>query len=223
MDIHLPKVPHSWRELAKEIAIIVVGVLIALSGEQAVESFHWRGLVAESKSNMNKDAYDVLSDSTERVVLEPCIDRYLGELSQRISSHRPVMRDPDARAPERPWSQSAWQAATAAGVVARMKTSDAQLYSVIFEGANAMDGWNRQEFDLWTELNILTVRPVPSEATSDRLLSDIERLRGLNHIIAMTGRQAIDNMKPLQLRLTRSDQEEIRRAGHSCAAVSPVP
>ena len=105
MDIHLPKVPHSWRELAKEIAIIVVGVLIALSGEQAVESFHWRGLVAESKSNMNKDAYDVLSDSTERVVLEPCIDRYLGELSQRISSHRPVMRDPDARAPERPWQR----------------------------------------------------------------------------------------------------------------------
>ena len=94
---------------------------------------------------------------------------------------------------------------------------------VIFEGANAMDGWNRQEYDLWTELNILTVRPVPSEATSDRLLINIERLRGLNHIMAAAARQAIGNIKPLQLRLTWSDQEEIRRTGQSCAAALMRP
>ncbi len=73
MDIHLPRVPHSWRELGKEIAIIVVGVLIALTGEQTVESVHWHRLVAESKNNMNKDAYDVFSAANERAVPEPCI------------------------------------------------------------------------------------------------------------------------------------------------------
>jgi hypothetical protein len=37
MDVHTPKQPiQSWRELAKEIGIIVVGVLIALGAEQAL-------------------------------------------------------------------------------------------------------------------------------------------------------------------------------------------
>jgi hypothetical protein len=34
MHVHLPKALHNWRELAREIAIIVVGVFIALFFEQ---------------------------------------------------------------------------------------------------------------------------------------------------------------------------------------------
>ena len=41
MEIHRPKAVHSWRELLKEIGIIVIGVVIALGAEQAVESLHW--------------------------------------------------------------------------------------------------------------------------------------------------------------------------------------
>jgi len=42
MEIHRPKAIHSLRELAKEIAIIVVGVLIALGADQAVETLRAR-------------------------------------------------------------------------------------------------------------------------------------------------------------------------------------
>ena len=41
MDIHRPKAWHGGRELLKEIAIIVLGVLIALGAEQAVQAFDW--------------------------------------------------------------------------------------------------------------------------------------------------------------------------------------
>ena len=41
MDIHRPKYVHGWRELLKEIGIIVIGVVIALGAEQVVESLHW--------------------------------------------------------------------------------------------------------------------------------------------------------------------------------------
>src|SRR5690242_3078542 len=40
MDIHKPKAVHNWRELATEIAVIVVGILIAISLEQTVETWH---------------------------------------------------------------------------------------------------------------------------------------------------------------------------------------
>jgi hypothetical protein len=40
MDIHKPKPVHSWRELASEIGVVVVGILIAIGLEQAVEALH---------------------------------------------------------------------------------------------------------------------------------------------------------------------------------------
>jgi hypothetical protein len=47
MDIHKPKPVHNWRELIKEVGIIVLGVSIALAAEQGVEWVHWRAQVAE--------------------------------------------------------------------------------------------------------------------------------------------------------------------------------
>ena len=38
MEIHKSKPWHGARELAKEIGVIVIGVLIALGGQQAVQS-----------------------------------------------------------------------------------------------------------------------------------------------------------------------------------------
>lgn len=41
MHFHLPKPLHGWREFAGEVAIIVLGVLIALGAEQVVEDWQW--------------------------------------------------------------------------------------------------------------------------------------------------------------------------------------
>jgi hypothetical protein len=49
MHVHLPKALHGWRELLKEVGIIVLGVLIALSAEQAVESLHWHQRAATAR------------------------------------------------------------------------------------------------------------------------------------------------------------------------------
>jgi hypothetical protein len=51
MHFHLPKPMHGWRELAGEVGIIVVGVLIALGAEQVVEALQWHekvGVVRQS-------------------------------------------------------------------------------------------------------------------------------------------------------------------------------
>ena len=39
MHFHLPKALHNWRELVQEIAVIVIGILIALSAEQIVQDY----------------------------------------------------------------------------------------------------------------------------------------------------------------------------------------
>ena len=42
MHFHLPKPLHGWREFAGEVGIIVLGVLIALAADAAVEDWQWR-------------------------------------------------------------------------------------------------------------------------------------------------------------------------------------
>jgi hypothetical protein len=42
MHVHPPKAVHGWREFAKEIVIIVIGVLIAVGFEDVAEEIHWR-------------------------------------------------------------------------------------------------------------------------------------------------------------------------------------
>jgi hypothetical protein len=67
MDIHKPKPWHGARELSKEIGTIVIGVLIAIGAEQAVEALHHRAqahemarkLRVESEESRTFTAYDL--------------------------------------------------------------------------------------------------------------------------------------------------------------------
>lgn len=47
MRFTMPKPLHGWREFGGEIAIIVIGVLLALGAEQMVQGLHSKAAVAE--------------------------------------------------------------------------------------------------------------------------------------------------------------------------------
>jgi hypothetical protein len=57
MHVHLPKALHGWRELAREISIIVVGVLIALIFEQLVQRWEMRHKLAEAEAAMQREIF----------------------------------------------------------------------------------------------------------------------------------------------------------------------
>lgn len=58
MHFHLPKPLHGWREFAGEVGIIVLGVLIALSAEQLVETIHERREVGQLRDAMGSELAD---------------------------------------------------------------------------------------------------------------------------------------------------------------------
>lgn len=58
MHFHVPKPLHGWRELAGEVGIIVVGVLIALGAEQLVQWIHGREDVAQLRAALNSELAD---------------------------------------------------------------------------------------------------------------------------------------------------------------------
>ena len=55
MHIHKPKAAHSLREFMSEISVIVVGVLIALALEQAVEAWRWHEKVEVVRASITAE------------------------------------------------------------------------------------------------------------------------------------------------------------------------
>ena len=79
MHVHVPKPLHGWRELAGEVGIIVLGVLIALAAESLVENWQWQHKVSVVRKSLigelanDRGRWEVDLD-TARCVL-PDIDR----------------------------------------------------------------------------------------------------------------------------------------------------
>jgi hypothetical protein len=55
MGVHGPKLFGDWRDFGREYAIIVLGVLTALLGQQAVESLNWRQKVDAAVADMDNE------------------------------------------------------------------------------------------------------------------------------------------------------------------------
>jgi hypothetical protein len=86
MHVHMPKPLHGWREFVGEVGIIVVGVLIALGAEQAVEKLHERSVAEDARSAIKTEFDNDLAALARRKLAEGCIDRRLGELQGLLAT-----------------------------------------------------------------------------------------------------------------------------------------
>lgn len=136
VDIHKPKPVHNLREFLSEIGVIVIGVLIALAGEQGVEWWHWRHQIAETRETLDHEIARDLGAIQYRIDAAPCIDRRLSELQrlfaaqgrgQTLSVKGPISQ------PNFPQiGDTAWQSAQAAGVLAHMSVDQRLKYSRLY-------------------------------------------------------------------------------------------
>ena len=137
MHFHFPKPLHGWREFVGEVGIIVLGVLIALSAEQVVETIHDRYLAREALHHIRAElAYDS-AFAAERVALGDCMRASFTDLRQRLVASgdnwpglegKPVAgaprqpgslfaTTPPISSPHRLWPVSAWASATTNGTL----------------------------------------------------------------------------------------------------------
>jgi hypothetical protein len=82
MEIHRPKPFHGWRELAKEVGVITIGIAIALGGEETLRWLDRRAEVAEARRALRVEIADnarnALVVMEEERCLEPLADFMIG-------------------------------------------------------------------------------------------------------------------------------------------------
>lgn len=129
MDIHRPKPWHGARELAKEVGVIVIGVAIAIAGEQTVEWLHRRAEVAEAREALRSEIGRNASTALFNVEEERCRSGLLDRVAAWANGGpRP---QPKSAAGLGAGSTSAWDVVKA-GAVAHMPLDERLAYSQFY-------------------------------------------------------------------------------------------
>ena len=186
MHFHLPKPLHGWREFVGEVGIIVIGVLIALTAEQVVETINGNAQVREFRGAVNDElAYD-MGAYQQRLMLGPCVRARLLELDRVIASGRAGRPIPVHGLSRWPVSfslrTSVWAGRTG-DVSARIPLRTRLLYSSIYDDLANYDVHRVDERTGWQELAEFDDATELDHADLMRLRGLVSKLRWLDSII----------------------------------------
>jgi hypothetical protein len=170
MDIHKPKPWRGVREFLKEYLIIVVGVLTALAGEQAVEALHGMHQAEAGEAEL-RIAFDrELNNAALREAQDGCVTRRLAAFSSILRQAEENRRLPPIRALGHPsftpWTVGAWDALVADQTVSHLPRQKAIDYTAIVQQTAYLSALSDREEDQWTVLD--------SMVGPGRRLSDVE-------------------------------------------------
>jgi hypothetical protein len=168
MDIHKPKPWHGVREFLKEIGTIVIGVLIAIAAEQAVEAAHHREIVARGEDALRDNFARFVQYTADIDQEAPCMAARAAELRAILDSAAKTRRLGAVGAIPQPyplpWQIDTWEAMVASGAVPYLPQAKSVLYSRI-----AMSGVDLYEVATseWTEWGALRSLSGPARAFSE--------------------------------------------------------
>ena len=156
MHLHVPKALRSWREFAKEVGVIVVGVVIALSAEQIVETVHWHNQVHQGRADLANSYTNVRVVMRERQLTSPCLSRRLEEIAAILDGASETGRLPpmgDIGQPRmRSVGEPIWPGLVATGTAAHFPRDEASRYTDIAKFLDGLKDDSQRERAAWARL-----------------------------------------------------------------------
>lgn len=183
MEIHKPRPVHSWREFFGEIAVVVLGVVIALSAEQLLQKLEMGSKVRHAEREMREEiAYDDGPQVLQRIALAPCIDASLTRIRSAVEEGEPrpaviaaIERfDP----PRHTWDSVAFQGAAVSNVLPELPRERLWRWAYVYGMMSLLDRANEREFLDVAKLHALSrTGGALLEDERARLLEAVEGLR----------------------------------------------
>jgi hypothetical protein len=205
--------PKGWDEFAGEIAVVVIGVLIALGAQQLVERFTDRERADRAIAALRNEVADIDFTSSEVQIAAPCIDAQLNRIQAKLAAgDRNLLErytgtqlsggDFVVRAPSRVWATDVWQSVGSTdvlrGVEPKLNGVLANLYSQV---AHQREGNDRVRSGVY-HLNALSVLVPEGESDRFRLISQIEQIRGEASLMDLRAGQLRDGLAAANMLLS---------------------
>jgi len=202
MRIGLPNEGERWHRFAMEIAIVVIGVLIALGAQQIVTDWNEKQQANTALAAVRQELAVNAGTFEERTLQQPCIERRLDEMSRVLREARRTGRlpalDKIGRSIARPTLRSAWEEAAQSGAVHRWPARDRIAIASTYSQQQPSDAMTLAEAALWMRMDTseMTGKAVsPGDLT---LLSEIlGQLRFYSWNNGIDARQQLDQITAL--------------------------
>ncbi len=211
MHIHKPKAPHSLREFVAEIGVIAVGILIALAGEQLVESLHWRHEMEVMRESLHSEIESNLTSAAELcdTGLEAGRDHH--PLGRKLSdAHGGWKADPTPdgvggrfgalpvaiEAPLYAWyTDGRWRTALAGASLAHMPETERAAYAYSYRATDML--LRNEEEEVSTAARLQPLAQDQSLSPSDRLAfeKDLAALDRLNVALTIDANKFIEGSR----------------------------
>jgi len=161
MEMHKPRPIHNWRELATEIGVIVLGILIALGLEQAVEGHHTRERTEVAQRAVDTEVRFNLAKINRELDMRDCMAKQTAALSAAIGRNdqgqlRRLLVT-GAFVEPFPWTDAAWRAAVASGAADRFDQARRRNYWLIYGTVNAADRGQDEYWDAYQRLRAVAL------------------------------------------------------------------
>ncbi len=156
---HHPHPVHSWPEFFKEIGVVVIGVLLALSAEQIAEIFHWRHEVEVEREALRGEVRYNLAVAVFRRSQQACIDARLKQIAEVFRRHARGealnLKGPIARPPLWTGTQGSWDIAVAGQALGHMPQKEKLDFSEAFSTYRRFSTLRNEEDEEWRKLALL--------------------------------------------------------------------
>jgi hypothetical protein len=223
VETHKPKPWHGPGEFFREYLIIVVGVLTALGGEQAIEWLHRQNELAETREALREE----IAQNSAIVALGAAEDRCRAPLldgfaeAVRDSPQTPVGTPPDVPFPV--LNFSVWEVARS-GSLSRMPVKERLSYALVYDNFEKRQKNIDRQIDVGLALSHFSNQP---QLDHDQAQRALEHISALQQIPRVMGREVGDLEKAVQaLGISREPLSEFQREQLSdlChAAGAPTP
>ena len=184
--MHWLKPLHGWREFLGEIAIVVIGVLLALGAQQAVDAWNWRGEVSEFRAAVDYELSLDLGTYEYRFRQADCVGRRLDQLETWLQRSRTGPLPKLLRTIGRPSMLSQFSSVwdnKDNDVTAHLPMKDRLRYAQLYDEFRTIDGLKQDERELWRSLADFEYADELNHEDRMRLGGLISRARAIDELL----------------------------------------
>ena len=217
MDIHKPKSVHSWRELLNEVGVVVIGIVIALAGEQAVEAWHWSHQTREVEEALRAEVQNSVDNVAERFAVDGCLRHQLTDLQTAALTRAPVTKPPSANhtrimpdiyvSPWRDWTRGSWETAMASNTLSHIRPTRLNTYASAYKAIADIDDIIRRERATKGSLAPL-VGAAFDQPEANRIRIALTNLDQDRADILVAGRDLLNDVRELGISSRRTGQTD---------------
>ena len=216
MEIHKARPAHSWREFFTELGTIVLGICIALSGEEIISWYHWRGQMREAGTAIASEMTYNLVGAIARIRSLDCGERRLDALS--------IILDEAARTGSLPpvgliggpvrhqWRSDAWDSVVASQTAAHFPPEKLAALASLYKRVQRAELYATRETEAWSDLYAMVGPGRRLDSTSEAdLRRTLSRARDTGRTLTTISGFVVNEAVAMNLPFTAAERRELDR------------